>query len=370
MKTSSYRDTYAEINLDAIAHNTRTFKQSLFEDCQLMAVVKGNGYGHGAVPVAKKALENGATYLGVAIIDEAFELREAGIKAPILVLGYTPPQAFQQVILENITITLFDDQLVQSLAKTASDLQKQVKVHVKVDTGMGRIGIQTSAELIDTIQAIQAKPFVELEGLFTHFAEADNLESTYTDEQFQRFCTFIDSLQSAGITIPITHCCNSAGTLYHPDKHLDMVRVGISLYGLRPDTALQFPIPLQQAMRLYATVASVRSVKKGESISYGRTHMLQEDRNVATLAIGYADGLSRALSNKGHTFYADKQAPILGRVCMDQTMIDVTDIEGIQRGDVVEFPIDHMADITNTINYEIVCALTKRVPRYYVENAQ
>ncbi|WDF02577.1 alanine racemase [Shouchella hunanensis] len=369
MTQTSYRQTYATIELSAIAYNTRTFKKLLAENCQLMAVVKGNGYGHGAVPVAKEALEHGATYLGVAIIDEAVELREAGITAPILVLGYTPPEAFSTAINKDITITLFDKQHVQSLGHTATTLQKQANVHLKVDTGMGRIGMQSPDQLVETAKAVHAHPSLHLEGIFTHFAEADCLESRFTNEQYSRFCEFLQAVEAEDMTIPIKHCCNSAGALYHPEKHMDMVRVGISLYGLRPDTALTFPVPLQQAMHVYAMVAAVRSVHKGETISYGRTHMLENDRKIATLAIGYADGLSRALSNKGYALLSGQQAPILGRVCMDQTMIDVTDINGVQPGDVVEFSIDHMADSTDTINYEIVCALTKRVPRYYKKTA-
>lgn len=212
MTQTSYRQTYATIELSAIAYNTRTFKKLLAENCQLMAVVKGNGYGHGAVPVAKEALEHGATYLGVAIIDEAVELREAGITAPILVLGYTPPEAFSTAINKDITITLFDKQHVQSLGHTATTLQKQANVHLKVDTGMGRIGMQSPDQLVETAKAVHAHPSLHLEGIFTHFAEADCLESRFTNEQYSRFCVFLQAVEAEDMTIPIKHCCNSAGT--------------------------------------------------------------------------------------------------------------------------------------------------------------
>ncbi|KMJ56461.1 alanine racemase, partial [Bacillus sp. LL01] len=252
-----------------------------------------------------------------------------------------------------------------ALLQLSPALSDPIKVHIKTDTGMGRVGLQTKEELLEVITPLAQHEMIEVEGLFTHFAEADAPTSTYTDEQFEKFLSFINALEKEGIMIPIKHCCNSAGTLFHRDKHLDMVRVGISLYGLKPDPALRFPIKLTQAMRLYSSIVSLRTLPEGSSISYGRTHKLSDQRIVATMPIGYADGLSRALSNKGHVLFGDQLAPIIGRVCMDQTMIDATDLTDIQVGDVVEFPIDEMAQLTGTINYEIVCAISKRVPRYY-----
>ncbi|WP_368505801.1 alanine racemase [Alkalihalophilus sp. As8PL] len=366
MKTSSFRHTYADISLRAIEENATSFKASLqTPECRLMAVVKGDGYGHGAVAAAKAALRGGATYLGVAILDEAIELREAGIDVPILVLGYTAPHALQEAIQHNITITVFSTDVRDALLQLSPTLSDPIKVHIKTDTGMGRVGLQTKEELLEVITPLAQHEMIEVEGLFTHFAEADAPTSTYTDEQFEKFLSFINAIEKEGIMIPIKHCCNSAGTLFHRDKHLDMVRVGISLYGLKPDPALRFPIKLTQALRLYSSIVSLRTLPEGSTISYGRTHKLSDQRIVATMPIGYADGLSRALSNKGHVLFGDQLAPIIGRVCMDQTMIDATDLTDIQVGDVVEFPIDEMAQLTDTINYEIVCAISKRVPRYY-----
>lgn len=365
MKTSSHRNTFAAIDLNAIKTNATHFKESLSQGAQLMAVVKGNGYGHGALPVAKAALAGGATYLGVAILDEAIELRDAGITAPILVLGYTAPEALQEAVSRNITITIFNQEVRDALLDFMATSNHQAKVHLKTDTGMGRVGVQTTEELLELARPLANHPTIELEGLFTHFAEADNLESSFTDEQFERFLGFAHALDDAGITVAIKHCCNSAGTLYHKDKHLDMVRVGISLYGLLPDVALTFPLPLTQAMTLYTSVVAIRTLPRGSSISYGRTHTLHSERKVATLPIGYADGLSRALSNVGFAYLDGKEAPIIGRVCMDQTMIDVTDLQAVHVGDLVEFPIDQMATLTGTINYEIVCAISNRVPRIY-----
>ncbi|MDT8858890.1 alanine racemase [Alkalihalobacillus sp. MEB130] len=366
MKWSSYRKTFAEVSLEAIEKNAATFKNWLHPpNCQLMAVVKGDGYGHGATEVAKAALRGGATYLGVAILDEALELRNAGIDAPILVLGYTAPDALKEAIRNNILITVFSSDVRDALIELANIEQKSISVHIKVETGMGRVGVQTTGELLDLALPLFCHKNIEIEGVFTHFAEADNLSSTYTDQQFDRFTSFIRTLEDEGVSIRLKHCCNSAGTLLHKDKHLDMVRVGISLYGLKPDPSLQMPITLKQAMRLFSSIVSVRELGEGQFISYGRTHKLPTQRTIATLPIGYADGLSRALSNKGFALVKGEKAPIIGRVCMDQTMIDVTDHADVQVGERVEFLIDDMAEIVGTINYEVVCSISKRVPRYY-----
>jgi alanine racemase len=366
MKTSSYRKTYAEISLEAIEENAATFKASLSTtSCKLMAVVKGDGYGHGAIEAAKAALRGGATYLGVAILDEAIELREAGIEAPILVLGYTAPDALKEAIKHQITLTVFSTEVRDALIELALTVTVPIKIHIKMETGMGRVGIQTTEELLELATPLFKHENIEVEGLFTHFAEADAPDSPYTDEQFDRFLTCIQALEDNEMKVTIKHCCNSAATLLHKDKHLDMVRVGISLYGLKPDLTFQMPIELKQAMRLYSSIVSIRKLEKGSTISYGRTFTLPTERMVATMPIGYADGLSRALSNIGFVFIKEQKAPIIGRVCMDQTMIDVTELADVQIGDCVEFSIDDMAELTGTINYEIVCAVSKRVPRYY-----
>lgn len=365
VKTTSYRHTFATVDLHTIESNAILFKESLAPGAQLMAVVKGDGYGHGALPVAKAALAGGATYLGVAILDEAIELRDAGITAPILVLGYSAPETLNAAVSRGITVTVFHPEVRDALLELAATSTQRAKVHLKTDTGMGRVGVLSTNELIELARPLASHPNIELEGVFTHFAEADDLESSYTDEQFERFLGFTHALDDAGIDVALKHCCNSAGALYHQDKHLDMVRVGISLYGLRPDTSLTFPLPLKQAMKLYSSVAAIRTLHSGSSISYGRTHKLPSERKVATLPIGYADGLSRALSNVGIAYMNGQEAPIIGRVCMDQTMLDVTDISEVSHGDLVEFPIDLMAELTSTINYEIVCAISKRVPRVY-----
>ncbi|WP_034746223.1 alanine racemase, partial [Halalkalibacter wakoensis] len=367
MKLSSYRNTYAEISLEAIEENAASFKNGLVApNCQLMAVVKGDGYGHGAVEAAKAAIRGGATYLGVAILDEALELRHAGIDAPILVLGYTAPDALIEAIRNNISITVFSSEVRDALIDLVDVEETPINVHLKVDTGMGRVGVQTSDELLELVRPLLCANYIQIEGVFTHFAEADSPDSTYTDLQFDRLMTFIHALENEGIAVPIKHCCNSAGTLFHKEKHLDMVRVGISLYGLKPDPSLDMPIILKQAMRLYSSIVSVRELQEGASISYGRTYTLPATRTIATLPIGYADGLSRALSNKGIALIKGQQVQMVGRVCMDQTMIDVTHHPNARVGEQVEFPIDDMAEKIGTINYEIVCSISKRVPRHYV----
>ncbi|ARK32864.1 alanine racemase [Halalkalibacter krulwichiae] len=365
MKRRSFRNTFAQISLQAIEENAAAFKGSLQPGCKLMAVVKGDGYGHGAVAAARSAIRGGANYLGVAILDEAIQLREAGITAPILVLGYTAPFALKTAIDKDITITVFSKEVCHALLELVKTTKKRVKVHMKIETGMGRVGIQTPKDLLELTKPLYQHPAIEVEGVFTHFACADNLNSSYTDEQFSTFLTLVEKLEEEGIAIPIKHCCNSAGTLFHKDKHLSMVRVGISLYGLKPDQALDLPITLTQAMKLYSSIVSIRTLAAGSTISYGRTFTLPTDSMVATLPIGYADGLSRSLSNKGVVMINETQVPIIGRVCMDQTMIDISKLSNVQVDDLVEFPIDDMAEKADTINYEIVCAISKRVPRYY-----
>jgi alanine racemase len=371
----SYRDTWAEISMDAIRHNTEEFKKYIGECVGLMAVVKADGYGHGAVPVARAAREAGADSLAVAILDEAIELREAGITQPILVLGYTPTRSIRQAIIAGVDITVFSEDVLEEIIFQSEELQKTTAIHLKVDTGMTRIGVQTREEALTlAAKAVESK-FVFLKGIFTHFANADSEDPSYTLQQFERFRSITSFLTNNGISIPLKHCCNTAGTMNFPEMHLDMVRVGIGLYGLYPDVSLkEHPISLQQAMTLKTKITGLKKVAKYQSISYGCTYTPSNDRIIATLPIGYADGLSRQLSNCGQFLVHGQKALIAGRVCMDQTMIDVTNVPSCKQGDeVIIFgrnaeafqSIDEIALLMGTINYEVVCLIGKRVPRIY-----
>lgn len=371
----SYRDTWAEVSITAIKHNVNQFKKYIGSSVNLMAVVKADGYGHGAVPVAKAAIEAGSDYLAVAILDEAIELREAGITQPILVLGYTPVRSIRQAMIAGVDITVFNEEVLDEIILQSVALQKTVSIHLKIDTGMTRIGVQTREEaLVLAVKALES-PFIVLKGIFTHFANADSEDPSYTRQQFERFRSVTSYLYDNGIFIPLKHCCNTAGTMNFPEMHLDMVRVGIGLYGLYPDVSLkEHPISLQQAMTLKTKIAWLKKVAKSQPISYGCTYTPSTERIIATLPIGYADGLSRHLSNCGQFLVHGQKVLVAGRVCMDQTMIDVTSVPSCQRGDdVIIFggngeafqSVDEIALLMGTINYEVVCLIGKRVPRIY-----
>jgi alanine racemase len=371
MKLTHHRDTWVEINLDAIEHNVKQFKEKLNSDCRFMAVVKADGYGHGAVEVAQAALKGGADYLGVAFLDEALQLRNACITAPILILGYTAPQYIEPAIKNDITITLFSEEVLDSVIEHAKKLGKQAKVHLKVDTGMGRIGVQTKEEALKLAKKALSSDSIVLEGIFTHFAAADSADPSYTRQQFSNFMEIINYLHDHKIEVPIKHCCNSAGTMNFPEFHLDMVRVGISLYGLLPSPDVAHKaFALRQALTFKTKIASLKQVERGQAISYGCTYKTEREAMIATIPVGYADGLSRLLSNRGTMTVRNIQVPIVGRVCMDQTMLDVSAVADAQVGDEViifgDKQIDEIAKLIGTINYEVVCLIGKRVPRVYL----
>lgn len=376
MLTTSFRDTWAEVSLQALAFNVQQFKQHIREEARFMAVVKADGYGHGAVPIAEEALANGANCLGVAFLDEALSLRGEGITAPILLLGYTPAHAVHKAVEQDVTLTVYSAETIEAICQAANTLQKKAKVHIKVDTGMSRIGIRTVEETLDLCQAVDREE-IELEGIFTHFAEADNGESNaYTYQQFKSFQKIFQAVEEKGYQIPIKHCCNSAGTIAYPEMHLDMVRVGVSLYGLYPEPHLKEILPLKQVMSLKTKPVYIKNVPAGQSISYGRTYTTTKETKVATLPIGYADGFSRLLSNQGHVTVRGKECLIVGRICMDQAMVDVSDVDGVNENDIVTIfgepsegyiSLDIVAEQMQTIHYETVCLIGKRVPRKYVK---
>ncbi len=380
MSNVSYRDTWTEISLNAIYDNTQTFKKNISKRTKLMAVVKADGYGHGAIEVSHAAIKAGADYLGVAILDEALALREAGITTPILVLGYTPPRSIEKAIDSNISLTVYSSEVLTEIISISRKLNKTTNIHLKVDTGMGRVGVTTKEALLSLALMAQDTTHVHLEGLFTHFANADSNDQTYTNQQFYTFKKFISYLEEHHIQIPIKHCCNSAATICHSNMHLDMVRVGISLYGLLPSKDINHSaFPLKQAMHFKTKVSAIKQISGGKVISYGCTYLAQKRTNIATIPVGYADGLSRLLSNKGNVLIKNQRVPIVGRICMDQTMLDVTRIHSIDTETEVTIfggskeafiSIDEVAEQMGTINYEVVCLIGKRVPRVYINTTQ
>lgn len=372
----SYRETWAGVSLDAIAHNVKVLKAGLQASCRFMAVVKADGYGHGAIQAAKAALEAGADWLGVAFLDEAVQLRAAGIDCPILVLGYTPPASVEAAVKHRIAVTVFTEQVLEEVMACAERHRQHACVHLKVETGMSRIGVTDRDTALGLARKAANSPWVKLEGIFTHFASADSPDEAYTFKQFQTFLSYIEYLEQHGIRVSVKHCCNSAATLRFPEMHLDMVRVGISLYGLRPFSDLMPGLPeLQPAMYWKTRIAALKRVPAGQPISYGCTYRTERPSLIATIPAGYADGLSRRLSSRGSVMIGGRKVPIAGRVCMDQTMLDVSAIPDVRVGDEALLfgrseegclPVEEMASLLDTINYEIVCLVGKRVPRVYL----
>lgn len=378
MKQNSYRDTWVEILMDNIHHNFLQFRRYVKEQTKIMAVVKADGYGHGAVEIAKFLIQAGANYLAVALLDEDLQLRNAGISHPILVLGYTPVRSVKKAVSKDITLTVFSHEVLDEIIIQSSVLQKTDSIHLKIDTGMSRIGITSAEEALELAQKAVAAPSVYLEGIFTHFANADSKDPIYTHMQFQRFLAVIESLKTHNIHVPIRHCCNSAGTMNFPEMHLDMVRIGIALYGLYPNETFKgHSIKLKQAINFKTKIVALKTIPAFQSISYGWTYKPEKESLIATLPLGYADGLSRLLSNQGMVLTHEQLSPIVGRVCMDQSMIEVTDIKDCRVGDEVTIfgyngssfqSVDEIARLIGTINYEVVCLIGKRVPRIYIKS--
>ena len=378
MKIESYRETWVEIALDHLTDNIKAFKRILSPETALMAVVKADGYGHGAIETAKAAIEAGATYLAVAFLDEAISLRKAGFSTPILVLGYTSldTETIEMAIDYGITLTIYSKEAVESIQKLAIQKKKVCRIHLKIDSGMNRIGVRTAEEALQIIAAITSD-YLVFEGIFTHFSDADAIESTFVHDQFNHFMKIVSSIQKKGYTIPIKHCCNTAATIAFPKMHLDMVRIGIGIYGLYPEEHLRTKISLKPVMTFKTKPILIKEVPVGQTISYGRTYTTTKDSIVATIPVGYADGLSRTLSNKGHITVNGHKAPIVGRVCMDQTMVDLTEIDPVYFNEefvLFGYPLDgaisigEVADQMGTIHYEVACLIGKRVPRIYINH--
>lgn len=369
--------TWAEIDLSNLEHNYRALRGMLPRGCRFVGVVKANAYGHGAVPVAKRLEKLGADYLAVACLDEAVQLRQAGIQTPILMLGPTPAAFARELLEYDLTQSVQDLHAAQELSDAAVQAGGRLKVHIKVDTGMSRLGFLCNEENLsrsaeDVVKAVSL-PGIETEGIFTHFANADGDEE-YSMRQLTRFLDVIERLAVRGVKFEIRHCAASAAVLNYPCTHLDMVRPGIALYGHYPDPScedLDGP-GLLPVMTVKTRVAAVRELPAGTCISYGCTHTLSRDSRLAVLPIGYADGLDRRLSNQTEMLLHGKRVPVLGRICMDMCMVDVTDLPEAAVGDVAtvfgpELPLEEKADKLGTIQYELLCGVSPRVPRVYLD---
>ncbi|MDD4833839.1 MAG: alanine racemase [Lutispora sp.] len=374
------RPAWAEIDLDNLASNMREIRRLAKDSAQVTAVIKADGYGHGAKYIAQTLLENGADRFAVAALDEALELRKFGITVPILVLGYTQPERAKAVVANDIEQAVYSYELAKGLSMEAVKQNKKVKVHIKLDTGMGRIGLRADESSIESIKEIYELPNMIIEGMFTHFAIADEKDKGYTKEQFSKFMWVSNRLEQEGIKIRLKHCGNSATIIDLPDMHLDMVRAGIILYGLAPSEDVELNrIKLEQVMSLKARVTHVKEINSGESVSYGRKFIASGKTKIASLPLGYADGYTRMLTGKAEALVDGVRVPVIGRICMDQCMIDVTGIEDVKVGDeVVLFgkqknsfiSIDEVAEKLGTINYEVVCMIGKRIPRIYVKEGK
>lgn len=371
---------WAEINLDNIASNIKEIKRIVPKRTEIMAVVKADAYGHGVFEVSKTLLENGASRLAVSMLDEAIQLRRQGIKVPIMVLGFTDPIRAEEIISNDITQAVFSMELAKALSEAGKKLNKYVKIHIKIDTGMTRIGFAAGYLAIKAISDICKLPQIIVEGLFTHFASADELDKSYTYKQFEAFMGVVTELERVGIRIPIKHVCNSAGIMEFPEMHMDMVRPGIILYGMYPSNEVdKNRLTLKPAMTLKANIIQIKDVEAGIPVSYGRTFTTDRLSKIATVPIGYADGFTRILSNKGRMLVNGEFAGVVGRVCMDQCMLDVTDIGGVKTGDEVvifggqgnkAITVEEVAEKIGMINYEVVCIIGKRIPRAYMKDGK
>lgn len=369
---------YAKIDLDAVRSNIIEMKKNMAKDSQVMAVVKTDGYGHGAIEIAKE-IEDTVAGFATATVDEAVALRMQGIRKMILILGHVHESLFETMIQNHISVNLYTRKDAEGLSNAASKLGMDALVHFKLDTGMSRIGVRDNDESLEMLKDIVKLPNLKLEGVFTHFSASDETDKTTTKKQLARFTAFADKVREAGIEIPILHCSNSAGIIDVQEANFNMVRAGIALYGLYPSEEVKKEqVKLTPALELKSHIVYLKEVEAGCGISYGSTYVTDRITRVATIPVGYGDGYPRALSNKGYVLIHGKKAPILGRVCMDQFMVDVTDIEEAQEGDTVTLigtddavvlSVEELAQIAgNTFNYEIVCDLGKRIPRVFYKN--
>ncbi len=372
------RPTWVEVNLDNIEYNLRNI-QRIVKDKEIIAVVKADAYGHGAVDVAHLLSENGITRFAVAVIAEAVELRRSGINDSILVLGYTPPSLHHMILNYDIEQTVFDYKTALEISKLAQSQFKNVKIHIALDTGMGRIGFLYSKESLDEIYKISKLENLEIEGIFSHFSSADAKDKTYSTMQLKKFDEFCSKIKSLGISYRIRHISNSAAILDIPESYYDAVRPGLILYGCYPSTEVKKIIDLKPALSFKTTIVYLKDLPQGEYISYGRKYKTSKTEKIATLPVGYADGVSRILNNKIKVIIKDKKIPIVGSICMDQCMVNVDLVKNVSLGDEViiigetefeKITVEDLAQSLGTINYEVLCMIAKRVPRIYFKHCQ
>ena len=371
----------ADIDLDAFRFNLDSIKKNINENTQIITVLKADGYGHGAVPLAKEAEKEERVWgIAVATVEEALELRRGGIKKPLLILGYTYQEDYDLIAEEELRSTVFKLSMAQELSQAALRKNKTIKIHIKIDTGMSRIGYRDLEKSVPEILEISRLPGLEIEGLFTHFARADEREKAPAYQQLEKYQAFQKALKEAGLKIPLCHCSNSAGIIRIPEANMDAVRAGIILYGLYPSEEVEKePVPLKPLMTLKSHIAYIKTLEPGVQISYGGTYTTQKETRVATIPVGYADGYARSLSNKGWVLIRGKKAPILGRVCMDQFMVDVTDIPEARELDEVillgksqdqQITMEELGELSGRFNYEFACCISKRVPRIYFKGGK
>ncbi len=381
------RRTWANIDLDCIAHNYYEMKKRLSDGCRVMAVVKADAYGHGDGYVSRRLQREGADWFAVSNINEAISLRKQDVTRPILILGFTPPEQARALAAMTISQTVYSGEYALALSEAAKAQGVRVDCHIKVDTGMSRIGFYAQrgheAAAAREIAGVCALPNLDCTGIFTHFACADEYcrdSEQYTLRQYETFMETLEQLKELGVGFRLRHCCNSAAALAYPQMHLDMVRLGVVLYGLSPSAECAGMADIRPAMSLYTTVTMAKELEKDVAVSYGRRYKTERDgQKIASIAIGYADGYRRNFTNKGRVIIRGEYAPITGSVCMDQLMVDVSGVGGVKAGDVVtlvgeengrKITLDDFAAINGTINYEECCLIGRRVPRVYIENGK
>ena len=372
--------TWAEIDLDAIAHNMREIRKITSPDAQIMAVVKADGYGCGFYETTKVLLENGADRLAVAILQEGKQLRKRGIDVPILILGASFEHDIEDIIESDITPNVCSFEFAKAISEVSERKQKTTKIHIKLDTGMSRVGFLISdnnEKVIREIEKISQLPYIEIEGIFSHFSTSDEADDSYTRLQFKRFMEVCNELKNIGINIPIKHICNSAGVMMYPEMHLDMVRPGVILYGMYPSEEVdKSRLNLIPAMTVKSKITFVKEVEAGRGVSYGKEYITDGTTKIATVPIGYADGYLRKIAKCGKMIVNGVKVPIIGRICMDQCMINVSNVHNIERGDEAiifgreGITIDDLAKWLDTINYEISCVIGKRIPRIYIKDGK
>lgn len=377
-----YQRVYAAVDLSAVLYNMERMHSHISPETMMMGVIKTDGYGHGAIQIGRE-LEKLPYVFGyaVATAEEALALRQGGLQKPVLILGYTFPYSYEALIDQEIRAAVFREDTLEELSACAKRLGKKAKVHIKVDTGMSRVGIRPDEEGLSFLQKACRLPWIEIEGIFTHFARADEKDKTSARTQLSVFCSFVEKAEElTGIVIPVKHCSNSAGILELPEANLSLVRAGITLYGLSPSEEVPKEIlTLRPALSLKSHLVYVKEVEAGTPVSYGGTFVTEKRTRIATIPVGYGDGYPRSLSGKGHVLIRGRRAPILGRVCMDQFMVDVTDIPEAKEGDEVtligkdggeELSMEELGALSGRFNYELACDLGKRIPRIYYKDGR